>query len=1572
MSRVNQPRPDNSEPPSQDHDGQIDQICDKFESDWQNDQPPQIEQCLDQVDADQREQLFEELLLVELAIRRKRGEQPEATDYQHRFPEHVLVVEQALPSLPIPDRIGRYAIESVLGQGGFGLVYLGRDDELQRPVVIKVPLPKWVSNANHVQSYLSEARTVASLEHPHIVPVYDVGSTDAFSCYVVSRYIEGSDLAETLQRQKFSYTQAAELIATVADALHYAHTQGVVHRDVKPGNILLDTAGTPYVADFGLALKEENVGTGPRYAGTPEYMSPEQARREGHRVDGRSDIFSLGVVLYQLLVGRRPFQAETKQELLNRIITTEARPPRQIDKRVPRELERICLRSLCQRAIERYRTAKVMADDLRCFLSTVTAQQTPAASLTTRSAFAAVDQTHTFDDTAADTHASNNPPVRILPKGLRSFDAHDADFFLELLPGPRDRQGLPDSLRFWKTRIEQPGTEATFSVGLIYGPSGCGKSSLVKAGLLPRLSEDVIPVYLEATDQQTETSLLKMLRNQCPGLPNDGGLIPALTSLRQGAGVPAGKKVLIVLDQFEQWLQAHKDEQNSELVRALRQCNGENVQAIVLVRDDFWMTATRFMSALEIDLLQGQNTTSVDLFDLRHAKKVLSDFGRAYGAISENPGDVTEEQHRFIDQSLAELQQDGKVICVQLALFAEMVKGKPWTPESLKDVGGTTGVGVTFLEETFSTQTSQPKQRLHQKAARGVLQALLPEWGSNIKGHMRSHNELLEASGYVQRPKDFETLLEILDSELRLITPIDPEGLEIDDDGAVMDADTAQKYYQLTHDYLVPSLRDWLTRKQRETRRGRAELRLAERSDLWNSRPENRHLPSLIEWTGIRLLTNKGKWTTRQRTMMRTASRSHAIRVGTVAAVLAVVSWVGYEISGRAQATGLVSSLLTAETSKTPDFVKQIDDGGYRRWANAELQTALASEPDGTPAKLRAALALLPVDATQVDELSRRLLELEPNTLPTVRDALLPYQQRVVGPLWDVLEDETQTAARRLRAATALATYESHNDPRWEPVLEFVANHMVTTLNESPRDFVPVLKALKPIRSQLAPTISNIARDNSRGESLRDLALNITLDYGRDNAKLLVDLLSDASHRQFATVFPQIETLRPAAIPFLEAELTRVVSEDVDPADLEMSKERLAKRQANAAVALLKLDQPRKVWSVLKHTPDPRTRTYLIHWISPLDADPQTLVDRFQNEPDVSIRRALLLCLGEFDETQLTTVARKPLSESLLDVYRNGPDPGLHGASEWLLRHWGHGKQIEAIDRELQQSNQELRSTDDTTKQWYINGQGQTLVILKAGTFLMGAPESDPDRQPDETLHQRRIDRRFAISSKLVTKAQWRRFSKENSVISPDIKQLSAHILKEDSPMTTMTWYEAAWYCNWLSQQEGIPEDQWCYLPNKNDEYLEGMKAKPDFLELTGYRLPTEPEWEFSCRAESMTSRYYGLSTALLSKYAHYDANSDGKSCPGGRLKPNDFGMFDMLGNAYEWCYDMAEFYPNGPDKVFEDKPPTHPLSDTERRVLRGGASYNIPPLLRSATRYNTLPGGRSIFPSFRVARTYP
>jgi hypothetical protein len=190
--------------------------------------------------------------------------------------------------------------------------------------------------------------------------------------------------------------------------------------------------------------------------------------------------------------------------------------------------------------------------------------------------------------------------------------------------------------------------------------------------------------------------------------------------------------------------------------------------------------------------------------------------------------------------------------------------------------------------------------------------------------------------------------------------------------------------------------------------------------------------------------------------------------------------------------------------------------------------------------------------------------------------------------------------------------------------------------------------------------------------------------------------------------------------------------------------------------------------------------------------------------------------------------------------------------------------------------------------------------------------------------------------------------------------------------MLSVIWYEAAAYCNWLSLKEGLPQQEWCYEPNASGQYAEGMKPAADFLSRTGYRLPTEAEWEYACRAGAVTSRYYGETRELLPKYAWYQENSKERTWPVGSLQPNEFGLFDMQGNVWQWCQGAYADYrlPEGGGAV-EDLVEAAAATDKISRVLRGGSFLARPSSVRSANRGRDLPVIRSTVTGFRVARTY-
>ncbi len=272
-----------------------------------------------------------------------------------------------LPDLDLPRTLAdRYRLDRLIGVGGFGRVYQGLDIWLDRPVAVKVPKVDRPVGIEEVDQCRMEAKKVARLRHPNIVPVHDVGR-DGGSCFIVSEWIEGENLASRIKRGRLPDDQVTRIVAEVADALGYAHAQGYVHRDIKPANILLDGAGRAYLTDFGIAVVEEEMLKDVRAAGTLPYMAPEQLDSTLGPADHRADIYALGVVLFELLTGRRPFQSASPLDLRERILAGDVPPPRTIEPGVPEALERVCLRCLARSPDDRYPEAGAVAGDLRTF-----------------------------------------------------------------------------------------------------------------------------------------------------------------------------------------------------------------------------------------------------------------------------------------------------------------------------------------------------------------------------------------------------------------------------------------------------------------------------------------------------------------------------------------------------------------------------------------------------------------------------------------------------------------------------------------------------------------------------------------------------------------------------------------------------------------------------------------------------------------------------------------------------------------------------------------------------------------------------------------------------------------------------------------------------------------------------------------------------------------------------------------------------------------------------------------------------------------------------------------------------
>jgi formylglycine-generating enzyme required for sulfatase activity/tRNA A-37 threonylcarbamoyl transferase component Bud32 len=1367
-----------------------------------------------------------QVIACELQVREAGGESPDLDDYCRRFPELAVVLRrhfallqsgspldggwQVIPSAdPGPRLVPGYDILGELGRGGMGVVYRARQKSLNRIVALKMILNADLAGELERARFKAEAEAVARLQHPNIVQIFEVGAHEG-RAYFSLEFCDGGSLKSYLAGKALPPAEAAALVATLARALHHAHGQGVIHRDLKPGNVLLSRrtsslacpgappgqAGSlsyePKVTDFGLAKRLDTEGhTHPGdVLGTPGYMAPEQAAGRTAEIGPATDVYSLGVLLYECLTGRPPFLAASSWDTLQQVIHAEPLPPRQLQPRCPRDLETICLKCLAKTPARRYPTAAALADDLQRFLDGRPVQarrvgaaerlfkwarRRPAAAallaviLLTAVAAAAwwLESDRQLRETRAATRAA------VLVRSLRTTDTAHVPPVLEELAGYRRRA---DAAIRQLLEESAPASRERLHASLALLPSDSDQVPFLTQRLLAASPEELLVVRDALRPHRDEVAPLlwpllgdpaedagRRLRSACalaayaPDDPRWGEVAGAVTT-------PLLADLPITAAGWAQALEPVRD----VLIPPLR----------VHYRDRSQPEARRVLAA---QLLAGYAADR---------PAVLTDL-------------LLDAEPSQFASVLARLRRHRDTAVALLKPVAAREPMPAW--EADPDAGAWPAPGADLVRQIAGAGGMVTEHfALCQSLPLGEFDALAGE---------------LARCGY--RPTCFRP-------DLR--------------GGTVRVAAIWARAGGATHH--AHGLTAAGARAEDEKQRGRGLLPL----DVAGYRtPEGDRFA--VVWGPSDDVADA-------RLLVGLAEPQHA------------AAWPGLRDQGLMPRT----------------YQRHVGGDGVLRnnqvWYRPKAGTGAWQFRNGPPAlhdeQLRGYPDLLQTDVGLVrhvghDREARQELGSWLAAAPGTGPAGLPWVA-----LW-----------RRSREPTTEHPERSYTGvwagrPGWESVEargDYPREHLARCRELADRGYHPASLAVAEVIPGRPPVAVSVWHRLAMPESARD-------EFGR--------------------------------------------------------------RQANAAAALLHLQAADPAWPLFKHGPDPTTRSYLIHRLAAVGLGPQVLLRRLETEDDESARRALLLALGEYPRPEVASLLPRLLAE-----YRTNPDPGTHSALDWLLRQrWGQADRLRAADAEL-------AGRPPGARRWYVNRHGDTLAVVPGPVeFTMG--------EPGGGMQRRQVGRSFALATREVTVEQFRAFVKDAGIRT---WSASSYSPAPDGPAVSVSWYQAAAYCRWLSEKEGIPPEQMCYP--ELSKFASGMALAPGLLGRTGYRLPTEAEWEYAARAGAATGRFYGCADELLGRYAWYLHNAEDHARPVGRLKPNDLGLFDVLGNAREWCQTAAEERIES-GAVVADRESVGRVADDLGMVLRGGAFADFTDTLRCPLRNLRKASERNVTLGLRVARTMP
>jgi formylglycine-generating enzyme required for sulfatase activity len=1445
-------------------------------------------------------------------------------------------------------------------------------------------------------------------------------------------FVEGGNLRQLLEKGPLPPRQAALLTTQLAQAVQAMHTAGVVHRDIKPANVLLTLDGSPRLADFGLARRlgeNRNLTRSGQVLGTPSYMAPEQAAGRSAEAGPAVDVYALGAVLYEMLTGCPPFQGGSDAQTLAQLLSQEPVAPHLLAPAVPLDLETVCLKCLEKDPARRYPDCRTLGDDLRRWLdgkpvsarrpgprerlvrwtrrsptvaclvavtvmaalglgvvSGVAVWQWRTASLALRAESEAREQKDRERSRRAlaqvDALLRANP--RLVPPILkdlaeqRSGGATSASDD-EVLPRLQQVWGEPDVSGNRQRRM---------------------RAALALLPVEPALVRDALAGWLLEVPDPAELLLVRDALK-----PHSAALRDRLWQAlaRPGTTPPERLRILAALAAF--------DPEGAGWNRAAAQAVAPWLSDNPLYLGP-WTEAFRPVRRH----LRGPLTAVFSGQQLKERRGVAAGILADYAG--DEPGTLADlvvradalqfaallpalgrQRERALPLLRQELERRAEPTWDDQPLDPSWPVPAATVRQEIEQAGG-------ILAERFALVQTLPLERFAALAG-----ALKPGGYRPVRFRPYRAGQHLRAAALWQRDgRRWESVQGVSAVEVRRL-----------------DAALQKRGYRPVE------VCGWLPPGE-STRERFAALwvRAADRQEVRLYVGVHEHKHESDGWTRLReagldpmtfqaFLAADGT-----RRLSSVWARFSPSRQG------GVQFWdyqPDYEAKLRPDQVQMDVAVRPARAGQTPlelaraelhrrerDVKNDPDNLLWRYWRGAtlsrlgedkralkDLDAYLKVEKRYSMPFAERALVLARLGrAEQAQEDLRQFQRMVGSTTLPVEALVAFYLGREVPwlALDELIEKEPNNAdvllgvavlhteAARLRHLAAGAALVGGGDPLWAVAASTIASRRS---DEYRRRAVGLLRRFV----EAAPSRWQEVRDDLRLAPLHDhagyQALLASFHLQREYSGVW-HVIAAGESVELHGLAPLVhleqcrrltaQGWRPVGISAAEIIPGQpVVTASVwqRPRLSESAREALAQRQAGAALALARLGETERVWPLLAHGPYPEARSRLIHLLGPDGVPAGTVAARLRTEQDVSIRRALILALGEYRTEQIPTQMQQRLVGKLLDWYRDDADCGIHGAIDWLLRHgkegpnerplnWGQATALDQIDEQLK------RRGPDGKRHWYVNGQGQTLTVIDSHQpFLMSSPGNEAGQRPDEKLHWRRIGRRYALATKPVTVAQWQRFLKAH----PEVKHSynRQHSPEADGPIVNLTWYEAAQYCRWLSEQEGFAESEMVYPSvaeiQKGKDGKTPVRLPADYLKRKGYRLPTEAEWEFACRAGSRTSRYFGSSLELLPRYAWYIGNAKDRTWPVGQKKPNDLGLFDMHGNAWTWCEGSGWEYRTGSlARPAPDEEDRREITDSASGVIRGTSFDHHPWLARSAARSYLRPTHLNLSVGIRVART--